>query len=80
MLHSNTTGDRETCRMYNYNYTEVAEMGYEAAMVNKPSLTTLSPDPVECSVRDFNYSQYQSTVVTEVSTVLVQQIMRLVKY
>ncbi|KAK4311492.1 hypothetical protein Pmani_017041 [Petrolisthes manimaculis] len=51
--------------MYNYNYTEVVDMGYEAAIVNKSSLTILSPNPVKCLHRDFNYSQYQSTVVTE---------------
>ncbi|KAK4322462.1 hypothetical protein Pmani_006802 [Petrolisthes manimaculis] len=52
--------------MYNYNYTEVVDMGYEAAIVNKSSLTILSPNPVKCLHRDFNHSQYQSTVVTEV--------------
>ncbi|KAK4302719.1 hypothetical protein Pmani_025203 [Petrolisthes manimaculis] len=57
--------DHDQCTMYNYNYTEVVDMGYEAAIVNKSSLTILSPNPVKCLHRDFNYSQYQSTVVTE---------------
>ncbi|KAK4315039.1 hypothetical protein Pmani_013710 [Petrolisthes manimaculis] len=62
---SNTTDEHDHCDMYNYNYTEVVEMGYEAAMLNKSTLNVLYPNPVQCLARDFNYSQYQSTVVTE---------------
>ncbi|KAK3892126.1 hypothetical protein Pcinc_004093 [Petrolisthes cinctipes] len=62
---SNTTEEHDHCDMYNYNYTEVVEMGYEAAMLNKSALAVLYPNPVQCLARDFNYSQYQSTVVTE---------------
>ncbi|XP_050727693.1 organic cation transporter protein-like isoform X2 [Eriocheir sinensis] len=62
---SNSTGQHETCLMYDYNYTAAAEMGYDAAMANRPSLAGDSDDPIKCYSRDFNRTQYQSTVVTE---------------
>lgn len=62
---SNSTGQQETCLMYDYNYTAAAEMGYDAAMANRPSLAGDSDDPIKCYSRDFNRTQYKSTVVTE---------------
>ncbi|KAG7153824.1 Organic cation transporter protein-like 15, partial [Homarus americanus] len=64
--YSNSTGKYEGCQMRNYNYTAAALLGYEATMKD-PSLvqhgntTTI----IKCSARDFNHSQYSSTVVTE---------------
>lgn len=69
MIHSfpsNSTGKHETCVMYDYNFTAAAEMGYDAAMASRPSLE-VSNKSIGCSSRDFNRTQYQSTVVTEVS-------------
>ena len=53
--------------MYDYNYTAAAEMGYDAAMANRPSFGGDLDDSITCDSRDFNRTQYQSTVVTEVS-------------
>lgn len=64
---SNFTGKHETCVMYDYNYTAAAEIGYDAAMANRPSLE-VSDKSIGCTSRDFNRTQYQSTVVTEVSS------------
>lgn len=61
---SNDTG-YDGCTMYDYNYTAAVDMGYEAALANSSALV-ISDDVVSCLTRDFNHSQYESTVVTEV--------------
>lgn len=63
--YSNASGEYETCYMYDFNYTAVAEMGYDAAMANKSFLDLGSNRITKCYSRDFNLTQYQSTVVTE---------------
>ncbi|KAK4286870.1 hypothetical protein Pmani_040042 [Petrolisthes manimaculis] len=60
--YNNVTGEYDSCHMYDYNYTTVAEMGYEKAREGVLTPTNLT---VSCWSRDFNYTQYQSTVVTE---------------
>lgn len=54
--------------MYDYNYTVAVDLGYDATMTNKSFLAESSDDPIKCSSRDFNLTHYQSSVVTEVST------------
>lgn len=53
--------------MYDYNYTAAAKMGYDSAMANRSFLGVGSNHLIKCHSRDFNLTQYQSTVVTEVS-------------
>ncbi|KAK3863476.1 hypothetical protein Pcinc_030756 [Petrolisthes cinctipes] len=60
--YNNVTGEYDSCQMYDYDYTTVAEMGYEKAREGLLTPTNLT---VSCWSRDFNYTQYQSTVVTE---------------
>ncbi|KAK3850002.1 hypothetical protein Pcinc_043268 [Petrolisthes cinctipes] len=60
--YNNVTGEYDSCQMYDYDYTTVAEMGYEEAREGLLTPTNLT---VSCGSRDFNYTQYQSTVVTE---------------
>ncbi|KAG7153823.1 Organic cation transporter protein-like 14 [Homarus americanus] len=52
--------------MRNYNYTAAALLGYEATMKD-PSVVQHgnTTSIIKCSARDFNHSQYSSTVVTE---------------
>ena len=53
--------------MYNYNYTKVAQLGYAAAVTHREDLTDGgNTEVVSCSVRDFNLTQYKSSIVTEV--------------
>ncbi|XP_069939366.1 organic cation transporter protein [Cherax quadricarinatus] len=62
--YNNVTGNYESCRKYDYDYSVVAQLGYQAAMQEKvPPTTTISQVP--CSSRDFNLTQYESTVTTE---------------
>lgn len=63
--HSNVTGEYHPCHMYDYDYATVAEMGYE--MAKREGLLGVTNLTVECSRHDFNYTQYESTTVTEVS-------------
>ncbi|XP_071526063.1 organic cation transporter protein-like [Panulirus ornatus] len=63
----NATSEYDGCHMYGYNYTAAVEVGYEASVSNV-SLLGLRGDNatlVKCSSRTFNYTQYQSTIVTE---------------
>ncbi|XP_068202333.1 solute carrier family 22 member 7-like [Palaemon carinicauda] len=56
----------EGCLMYDYDYEKAAELGYKAAMDNLPLITKGNPGAVtSCLHRDFNHTQYKSTVVTE---------------
>ena len=64
---SNKTGQHNKCLMYDYNYTKAAVVGYDAAMTNPLDLTNQDTRRVvSCSARDFNLTQHQSSVVTEV--------------
>ncbi|XP_071526251.1 organic cation transporter protein-like isoform X2 [Panulirus ornatus] len=51
--------------MYDYNYTAVVEVGYEASVRNVSALRDGNGALVKCSSRTFNYTQYKSTIVTE---------------
>ncbi|KAG7153956.1 Organic cation transporter protein-like 25 [Homarus americanus] len=64
--YSNSTGKYEGCQMRNYNYTAAALLGYKATMKD-PSVVQHgnTTSIIKCSARDFNHSQYSSTVVTE---------------
>nr|XP_045609876.1 solute carrier family 22 member 3-like [Procambarus clarkii] len=60
--YSNETGKHESCRMYDMDYSTVAELGYEGAVgVGRPADALTKP----CSSRDFNLTQYQLTVTTQ---------------
>ena len=65
--------------MYDYNYTAAVEMGYDAAMANRWSLGGDSNHTINCYSRDFNLTQYQSTVVTEVRLQLLCAVQTLIK-
>ncbi|XP_063612639.1 organic cation transporter protein-like [Penaeus indicus] len=63
----NSSNQRSSCAMYDYNYTLAAELGFEVA---SSSLEFSFEDgeevrTVKCSSRDFDRNQYESTVVTE---------------
>ncbi|MPC22768.1 Solute carrier family 22 member 6 [Portunus trituberculatus] len=62
---SNSTGKYESCSMYDLNYAAAAEAGYDDAMADRWSLVGDSNDTIKCQSRDFNLTQYKSTVVTE---------------
>ncbi|KAG0729831.1 Solute carrier family 22 member 7 [Chionoecetes opilio] len=64
---SNSIGKHESCLMYDYNYSTVVEMGYDAAMENRSLFGAHGGlnNTIKCYSRDFNLTQYQSTVVTE---------------
>ncbi|KAK8407774.1 hypothetical protein O3P69_002369 [Scylla paramamosain] len=47
--------------MYDYNYSLAAEVGYKVSTASRQNNSGLVP----CYSRDFNRSQYQSTVTTE---------------
>ena len=67
-LTSNKTGQHERCHMYDYNYTKAAQLGYDVAVIHPEDLTDGDiPQDVPCNVRDFNLTQYESSMVTEVS-------------
>ncbi|KAK4316238.1 hypothetical protein Pmani_012590 [Petrolisthes manimaculis] len=52
--------------MHNYNYTAAAQLGYNEAMSNIPSVNNDDNDTLlSCSSRVYNTSQYESSVVTE---------------
>ncbi|XP_064108852.1 organic cation transporter protein-like isoform X2 [Macrobrachium nipponense] len=52
--------------MNNYNYTKAAEIGYSASIENPDSIAIAGDhSPVRCHVRDFNTTEYKSTVVIE---------------
>ncbi|XP_050726666.1 organic cation transporter protein-like isoform X5 [Eriocheir sinensis] len=55
-------GKPDSCLRYEHNYTLAAEMGYDKA---KAALQAAAAPVVSCYARDFNRSQYQSTVTTE---------------
>ena len=63
---SNSTGKHESCFMYDMNYTAAAEAGYDDVMAKWGSFIGDSNDTIKCELRDFNLTQYKSTVVTEV--------------
>ncbi|XP_063591322.1 organic cation transporter protein-like [Penaeus indicus] len=60
----------ESCLMYDYNYTLAAELGYEATMADIAVISGDSNDTLSCYSRDFNFTQYESTVVTEIQPVI----------
>ncbi|XP_063859590.1 organic cation transporter protein-like [Scylla paramamosain] len=57
----NEEGKHESCLMYDHNYTRAVEMGYVEAAATLHNNTAIVP----CYTRDFNRSQYQSTMTTE---------------
>ncbi|XP_071529914.1 organic cation transporter protein-like [Panulirus ornatus] len=61
----NVTGTRSSCYMYDYNYTSAALLGYEKSINNPQFLPSEDVGIVACSTRDFNLTQYKSTVVTQ---------------
>ncbi|KAG7155472.1 Organic cation transporter protein-like 16, partial [Homarus americanus] len=64
--YSNETGRYSGCQMYDYNYTVAATLGYEASINTSFEVVSRgSSDIVACHERDFNHTQYRSTVVTK---------------
>ncbi|XP_069960389.1 solute carrier family 22 member 3 [Cherax quadricarinatus] len=61
----NTTEQRASCLMYDHNYTLAAHLGYHQTMNNLHLFSNGQADTVACKSRDFNHSQYESTVVTQ---------------
>nr|XP_045613682.1 organic cation transporter protein-like [Procambarus clarkii] len=63
---SNATGKREGCQMRDLDYKAAAALGYEATMQDVGQVGANSSSAlIFCPVREFNHSQYASTVVTE---------------
>nr|XP_053634384.1 organic cation transporter protein-like [Cherax quadricarinatus] len=62
---SNSTGKPENCYMRDYDYTAAAALGYQTTMKDPSAVLRNSSSLIQCSVREFNLSQYISTVVTE---------------
>lgn len=54
--------------MHDYNYLTAVDLGYDATMANKSAVTDSyhTGSLIDCSSRDYNLTQYESTVVTEV--------------
>lgn len=54
--------------MYGYNYTKAAILGYDAALTHINDITDDggAPEVVSCGARDFNWTQHESSIVTEV--------------
>ncbi|XP_064105530.1 organic cation transporter protein-like [Macrobrachium nipponense] len=63
-LSSNDTYEK-TCKFYNYNYTKAVELGYEAAVESRGSISIGDGSPISCQTRDFNVSHYSLTLVAE---------------
>ncbi|XP_042890135.1 organic cation transporter protein-like [Penaeus japonicus] len=60
---NNETGKPEHCLMYNSTFSTALEQGYEWALRNREAFN--QSGVVSCKSRDFNTSQYESTVTTE---------------
>ncbi|XP_076034208.1 solute carrier family 22 member 7-like [Oratosquilla oratoria] len=58
-------GKLEGCLQRDYNYSLAASLGYEAAKENLDLITNVVNGTVSCPKRDFNHTQYKSTLVTE---------------
>ncbi|XP_071526276.1 solute carrier family 22 member 13-like [Panulirus ornatus] len=63
--YNNDTGKHETCQMYEYDYSLVADLGYEEAVASGLMPESDNASVVACYSRDFNLTQYQSTVSIE---------------
>ncbi|XP_064105526.1 organic cation transporter protein-like [Macrobrachium nipponense] len=61
---SNDTSEKN-CKFFNYDYAKAVEMGYEAAMKNRGSISIGDGSPIYCQSRDFNVSHYSLTLVAE---------------
>ncbi|XP_064108834.1 organic cation transporter protein-like isoform X1 [Macrobrachium nipponense] len=57
--------DHENCLMYDYDYAMAVNLGYEASLANRHLLSRGGGEPYHCFIRDFNFTQYVSTLVTE---------------
>ncbi|XP_068246342.1 organic cation/carnitine transporter 2-like isoform X2 [Palaemon carinicauda] len=62
--YDNATEDHDECRMYNLNYSTAAELGYEESL-NQLDALTIDEEKINCAARDYNFTDFQSTVVTE---------------
>ncbi|XP_076038620.1 solute carrier family 22 member 3-like isoform X2 [Oratosquilla oratoria] len=59
-------GNLDGCLRWNYNYTLAATLGYEAAKENPAFVANdTAHGAMSCAARDFNLTQYSSTLVTE---------------
>ncbi|XP_064103328.1 beta-alanine transporter-like [Macrobrachium nipponense] len=60
----NATGKYDGCLMRNLNYSSAAELGYEESLEQLDALT-IDDREIKCPTRDFNLTDFPSTVVTE---------------
>lgn len=60
----NATGKYDGCLMHNLNYSSAAELGYEESLEQLDALT-IDEREIKCPTRDFNLTDFPSTVVTE---------------
>ncbi|XP_076034221.1 solute carrier family 22 member 3-like [Oratosquilla oratoria] len=58
-------GKLDGCLQRDYNYSLAASLGYEAVKENLNLITNVVNGTVSCPKRDFNHTQYKSTLVTE---------------
>ncbi|XP_076034210.1 solute carrier family 22 member 3-like [Oratosquilla oratoria] len=58
-------GELEGCLQRDYNYSLAASLGYEAAKENLDLITNVVNGTVSCPKRDFNHTEYKSTLVTD---------------
>lgn len=52
--------------MYDYNYTAAAQLGYNASLATFSQGVQAQPSVIPCTAREFNLSQYTSTIVIQV--------------
>ncbi|XP_064102826.1 solute carrier family 22 member 7-like isoform X2 [Macrobrachium nipponense] len=60
----NATEKYDGCLMRNLNYSSAAELGYEESLGQLDALT-IDDREIKCPTRDFNLTDFPSTVVTE---------------
>ncbi|XP_076034529.1 organic cation transporter protein-like [Oratosquilla oratoria] len=58
-------GKLEGCLQRDYNYTLATSLGYETAKENLDLITNVVNGTMSCLKRDFNHTQYKSTLVTD---------------
>ncbi|XP_068237405.1 organic cation transporter-like protein [Palaemon carinicauda] len=62
----NGSSQYDGCTMYDYNYTAAAEMGYKKAILNMGAFQkSKEVKMLSCSKRDFNQSDYGTSIVIE---------------
>ncbi|XP_076034524.1 solute carrier family 22 member 3-like [Oratosquilla oratoria] len=68
-------GKLEGCLHRDYNYSLAASLGYEAAKENLDLITNVVNGTVSCPKRDFNHTEYKSTLVTDFDLVCERRVL-----